>query len=191
MSSVFPLHLRRGSLATLASNCLSRKRHPRTHHREVNVEVTAPLARADRPFHFNYRTPPGIPPLFFHLTFITLSYDLSAMATTTNKPNEKALSSPRYSTTSLPNHTSVDTVSPGVARIEATTSHLTRANRVCIFLSVLLLAWAYSLDNTLRPAYQTMAVSGLNAHALLASVSVVRAVIGAAAQVRCLFRFLP
>jgi SIT family siderophore-iron:H+ symporter-like MFS transporter len=52
-----------------------------------------------------------------------------------------------------------------------------------MFFGVLLLAWAYGLDSTLRSAYQPIAVSALNAHALLASVSVVRAVIGAAAQV--------
>ena len=104
------------------------------------------------------------------------------MTTTIAGSDEKASPSPHYNT-SLPNCISVDTVSPGVARIEATVNHLTLANKVWIFFGVLLLAWAYGLDSTLRSAYQPMAVSALNAHALLASVSVARAVIGAAAQV--------
>ncbi|KAF2628569.1 siderochrome-iron transporter Sit1 [Macroventuria anomochaeta] len=96
--------------------------------------------------------------------------------------DEKAPPSPRYSTTSQPNRAPFDTVSPGVARIEATAEHITLANRVWIFFGVLLIAWAYGLDSTLRVAYQPIAVDALNAHSLLATVTVVRAVIGAAAQ---------
>ena len=107
----------------------------------------------------------------------------TTMATITAEPNEKAPASPRYSTSSQPNRVSTDTISPGVARIEATVEHLTNANRVCIFFGVLLLAWAYGLDNTLRGTYQPLAVNALNAQSLLATVTVIRAVVGAAAQV--------
>lgn len=73
--------------------------------------------------------------------------------------------------------------SPGVARIEATAEHLTNSNRVWIFFGLFLIAWAYGLDSTLRVAYQPIAQDALDAHSLLATVTVVRAVIGAAAQV--------
>jgi hypothetical protein len=90
---------------------------------------------------------------------------------------------PRFSTTSQPVRASFESVSPGVARIEATTEHLTTANRACILFGVLLAAWAYGLDSTLRTTFQPLAVDGLHAHSMLATVTVTRAVIGAAAQV--------
>ncbi|KAJ4370191.1 ferrioxamine B transporter [Didymella sp. IMI 355093] len=93
--------------------------------------------------------------------------------------DDKAL---RFSTTSQPVRTSFESVSPGVARIEATTEHLTTANRAFILFGVLLAAWAYGLDNTLRTTFQPLAVDGLHAHSMLATVTVTRAVIGAAAQ---------
>lgn len=96
------------------------------------------------------------------------------------EPDNKA---PRFSTTSQPVRASFDSVSPGVARIEATAEHLTTTNRVWILIGVLLAAWAYGLDSTLRTSFQPLAVDALNAHSMLATVTVVRAVIGAAAQV--------
>jgi len=44
--------------------------------------------------------------------------------------------------------------SPGVQRIEILSQHLTLADRVFIFLSVFLIAYAYGLDGTLRYVYQ-------------------------------------
>lgn len=105
------------------------------------------------------------------------------MASTIAEPNEKVPPSPRFSINSRTNRASIDSVSPGVARIEATVEHLTSANRAWILFGVLLIAWAYGLDGTLRVAYQAIAVDALEAHSLLATVTVVRAVIGAAAQV--------
>ena len=96
------------------------------------------------------------------------------------EPDDKA---PRFSTASHPDRASFDSVSPGVARIEATAEHLTTANRTCILFGVLIAAWAYGLDNTLRLTYQSLAVNALNANAQLATLTVVKAVIGAAAQV--------
>lgn len=97
--------------------------------------------------------------------------------------DEKASPSPPYGDSEQCGRASIDTISPGVARIEATVEHLTSTNRACIFFGVLIIAWAYGLDSTLRVAYQPIAVNALNAHSLLATVTVVRAVIGAAAQV--------
>lgn len=72
--------------------------------------------------------------------------------------------------------------SPGVARVEALSAVMTLADRVCIFLAVFLLAYAYSLDGTLRYAYQPVAAASFGVHSLQATVNVVRSVIAAAAQ---------
>ncbi|KAK2039218.1 major facilitator superfamily transporter [Colletotrichum somersetense] len=72
--------------------------------------------------------------------------------------------------------------SPGVVRIEALTSAITRTDRVFIFFGVFLVAYAYGLDGTLRYAYQPSATNSYATHSLLATVNVLRAVIAAAAQ---------
>lgn len=100
--------------------------------------------------------------------------------------DEKGPATPRYSFTSQFNRHSDEAVSPGVARIEAAAEHLTTANRACILFGVLLVAWAYGLDSTMRTSYQTLALNALDAQALLATVSVVRAVISSVTQVSIL-----
>ena len=77
----------------------------------------------------------------------------------------------------------IDTVSPAIERIEATLPHVTYANKLWVFFGIFLVSYAYGLDSILRYSYQPIAVSSLGDHSLLATVSVVRAVIGAAAQV--------
>jgi MFS transporter, SIT family, siderophore-iron:H+ symporter len=72
--------------------------------------------------------------------------------------------------------------SPGVQRIEAITVQLTLTHRICIFLSVFLVAYAYGLDGTVRYTYQTTATASYNNHSLLATINVLRSVIAAAAQ---------
>jgi hypothetical protein len=111
--------------------------------------------------------------LLYPLTVVTTMADIK----------EEVPASPHCSGYVQSDRMSLDTISPGVARIEATVEHLTSANRACIFFSVLLIAWAYGLDSVLRVAFQPIAVNALQAHSLLATVSVARAVIGAAAQV--------
>ncbi|KAF4122977.1 MFS transporter, SIT family, siderophore-iron:H+ symporter [Geosmithia morbida] len=85
-----------------------------------------------------------------------------------------------------PGATAADAVrnikSPGVQRIEAISSVITRADRVGIFFGVFLVAYAYGLDGTLRYSYQPTATSGMGQHSLTSTVAVMRAVIGAAAQ---------
>ncbi|PHH93101.1 hypothetical protein CDD83_953 [Cordyceps sp. RAO-2017] len=75
-----------------------------------------------------------------------------------------------------------DIKSPGVARVEALSAAITPVDRVCIFLSVFLVAYAYGLDGTLRYAYQPVATASFGAHSLQATVNVIRSVIAAAAQ---------
>jgi SIT family siderophore-iron:H+ symporter-like MFS transporter len=72
--------------------------------------------------------------------------------------------------------------SAGVRRVEALAAVLTTADRVVIFLSVFLVAFAYGLDGTLRWAYQPLATASFSQHSLLATVNVLRSVIAAAAQ---------
>lgn len=72
--------------------------------------------------------------------------------------------------------------SPGVARIEAIASQLTRTDRIFLFISVFLIAYAYGLDGTVRYTYQTTATNSYALHSLLATINVLRSVIAAAAQ---------
>jgi MFS transporter, SIT family, siderophore-iron:H+ symporter len=76
----------------------------------------------------------------------------------------------------------VDEKSPGVARVEAISSILTTKDRIALFLSIFLIAYAYGLDGTLRYTYQPYATASFEEHSLLATVNVLRAVIAAAAQ---------
>ncbi|KAL1631238.1 ferrioxamine B transporter [Neofusicoccum ribis] len=72
--------------------------------------------------------------------------------------------------------------SPGVKRIEAIAAHLTLFDRVFLFIGVFLIAYAYSLDGTVRYTYQTTATASFQHHSLLASINVVRSVIAAVGQ---------
>merc|ERR1712230_342449 len=72
--------------------------------------------------------------------------------------------------------------SPGVARIEAVSEVLTRTDRAFLFLGVFIIAYAYGLDGTLRYSYQPTATATMGSHSLLATITVLRSVIAAAAQ---------
>lgn len=72
--------------------------------------------------------------------------------------------------------------SPGVARMEAVTSVITRFDRIFIFFGIFIIAYAYGLDGTLRYTYQPHATASFASHSLLATINVLRAVIAAAAQ---------
>ena len=75
-----------------------------------------------------------------------------------------------------------DITSPGVKRIEAISTCMTRNDRIFIFISVFLIAYAYGLDGTVRYSFQTEATNSFVQHSLLATINVVRSVIAAAAQ---------
>lgn len=72
--------------------------------------------------------------------------------------------------------------SPGVQRIEAISASLTKFDRICLFLGVFLIAYAYGLDGTLRYSYQPTATSSYSNHSLLSTINTLRGVIAAAAQ---------
>lgn len=72
--------------------------------------------------------------------------------------------------------------SPGVVRIEAIASVITRTDRYFIFFGVFIISYAYGLDGTLRYSYQPYATASYASHSLLSTINVVRAVIAAAAQ---------
>ncbi|PGH16710.1 hypothetical protein AJ79_01583 [Helicocarpus griseus UAMH5409] len=72
--------------------------------------------------------------------------------------------------------------SPGVTRIEVISSYFTLPNRVLFFFGIFIVAYAYGLDGTIRITYQPNATASFGKHSLLATVGVLRGVIGAAAQ---------
>ncbi len=72
--------------------------------------------------------------------------------------------------------------SPGVARIEAINEVLTKTDRVFLFIGVFLIAYAYTLDGSVRYTFQTTATASMGHHSLLATINTLRAVIAAAAQ---------
>ncbi|OAX79923.1 hypothetical protein ACJ72_05755 [Emergomyces africanus] len=72
--------------------------------------------------------------------------------------------------------------SPGVKRVEVISRYFTLPDRILFFFGIFLLAYAYGLDGTIRYTYQPYAVASYGEHSLLATVNVLRGVIGAAAQ---------
>lgn len=70
----------------------------------------------------------------------------------------------------------------GVKRIEAITAQFRTVDRIILFLSILLVAFVYDLDGTVRYTYQPIATAGLGHHSLLATITVLRSIIAAAAQ---------
>ncbi|KAI5465015.1 major facilitator superfamily domain-containing protein [Mariannaea sp. PMI_226] len=72
--------------------------------------------------------------------------------------------------------------SPGVLRVEAISSVMTTMDRVFIFFGVFLLAYCYGLDGTVRYVYQPYATASFQNQSLVSTVSLLRAVIAAAAQ---------
>ncbi|KAF2473285.1 siderophore iron transporter 1 [Lindgomyces ingoldianus] len=76
--------------------------------------------------------------------------------------------------------------SPGVRRIEMISSEITNLDRVFLFIGVFILAFAYSLDGSLRViTYQPEATAAFGEHSYLAAINTVVAVVGAAAQPAC------
>ncbi|OAQ61767.1 siderochrome-iron transporter (Sit1) [Pochonia chlamydosporia 170] len=72
--------------------------------------------------------------------------------------------------------------SPGVRRMEAVAQHINLPGRVILFVGIFVVAYVYSLDISLRYAYQPTATDSFSTHSLLATISVLRSVIAAAAQ---------
>ena len=72
--------------------------------------------------------------------------------------------------------------SPGVKRMDAIAQHINLPGRVILFVGIFIVAYVYSLDISLRYAYQPTATDSFSTHSLLATISVLRSVIAAAAQ---------
>ncbi|KAJ4376058.1 ferrioxamine B transporter [Neocucurbitaria cava] len=70
----------------------------------------------------------------------------------------------------------------GAARVEVLYPHITLCNRICIFFSIFLVAFAYGLDSTLRYAYQPYVSAYSEEHDVLSTINVVTGVIAVAAQ---------
>ncbi|KAL5350871.1 ferrioxamine B transporter [Pseudogymnoascus australis] len=70
----------------------------------------------------------------------------------------------------------------GVKRIEAISAQFTGLDRIVLFCSIFLVAYAYGLDGTIRYTYQPLATASFSQHSLLATITVLRSIIAAAAQ---------
>ncbi|KAL3423962.1 major facilitator superfamily transporter [Phlyctema vagabunda] len=70
----------------------------------------------------------------------------------------------------------------GVQRIEAISAQFTGIDRIVLFCSIFLVAYAYGLDGTIRYTYQPVATAAFGHHSLLATITVLRSIIAAASQ---------
>lgn len=68
------------------------------------------------------------------------------------QPNEETASS--NAGASDPVDSAEESTSPGVARIQGITRHITLGDRVALFIGVFLIAYAYGLDGQIRNTYQ-------------------------------------
>lgn len=76
------------------------------------------------------------------------------------------------------------TANAGVHNAEIYSKYYTHPfRRFLIFFSLFLIAFAYGLDNSVRSTYQTLATSSYSKHSLLSTVTCIKAVISAAAQI--------
>ncbi|KAL2847484.1 major facilitator superfamily domain-containing protein [Aspergillus pseudoustus] len=73
-------------------------------------------------------------------------------------------------------------ISPGVKRIELINQQFGLWARVAMFSGIWLIAYVYGLDGTVRGTYQPRATADYGQHSLLSTITVLRAVIAAAAQ---------
>jgi MFS transporter, SIT family, siderophore-iron:H+ symporter len=114
---------------------------------------------------------------------------MSAAAESPTRASEAQTEKPVFTTpqtdndqTETPTRHLLGAKSPGVARIEAISSTLTKIDRLCLFIGVFLIAYAYGLDGTVRYPYQAEATSSYLLHSLLSTINTLRSVIAAAAQ---------
>ncbi|KAL2811705.1 major facilitator superfamily domain-containing protein [Aspergillus granulosus] len=73
-------------------------------------------------------------------------------------------------------------MSPGVKRIELMNQQFGLWARIAMFSGIWLIAYVYGLDGTVRYTYQPLATADYGQHSLLSTITVLRAVIAAAAQ---------
>ncbi|KAM0754821.1 MFS general substrate transporter [Meredithblackwellia eburnea MCA 4105] len=70
----------------------------------------------------------------------------------------------------------------GVQRVEAIANNIDTRIRIFLFVGVFLVAYAYSIDGTVRYTFQGYATASYAQHSLLATVNVVRSIVACAAQ---------
>ncbi|EDO15090.1 hypothetical protein Kpol_416p5 [Vanderwaltozyma polyspora DSM 70294] len=84
----------------------------------------------------------------------------------------------------ISSHSDAESDKFGVHNVEIYAKYYsTPVKRFLIFFSLFTIAYAYGLDNSVRGTYQTLATSSYNQHSLLSTVSCIKAVISAAAQI--------
>ncbi|RVX71343.1 hypothetical protein B0A52_04917 [Exophiala mesophila] len=74
------------------------------------------------------------------------------------------------------------TIAPGVARMEAIHAELRLHDRIILFASIFIVAYAYGLDYLTRNTYQAYATSSYSQHSLLSTINVIRGVVAASIQ---------
>ncbi|CAB4256969.1 similar to Saccharomyces cerevisiae YEL065W SIT1 Ferrioxamine B transporter, member of the ARN family of transporters that specifically recognize siderophore-iron chelates [Maudiozyma barnettii] len=106
--------------------------------------------------------------------------------------NEKMESKGSISTYSTSIHSGIDSSENEIPAIEKAGVHNAEIyckyyshpfKRVLIFFSLFLIAFAYGLDNSVRSTYQTLATSSYSQHSLLSTVTCIKKVVSAAAQI--------
>ena len=121
----------------------------------------------------------------------SLTMDTHPAATTTATivtipMEDSAVKSPpslRPSASSQRSKNSVQTVSRGVARVEAAEEYITTAGRAWILFGVFIFSWAISLDTLLIWPYTNHAANALDAQSQVFTVNVIRCVVAATVMV--------
>lgn len=80
--------------------------------------------------------------------------------------------------------------SPGVKRIEAISKHITFKDRVLLFITIFILAYAYTLDNTLRYTFQVCSFFAIGGTELEADLYARHMLLRATASTHCLLLLL-
>ncbi|KAJ1535791.1 Siderophore transporter [Nowakowskiella sp. JEL0078] len=73
-------------------------------------------------------------------------------------------------------------VSPGVEKAKLMFQSMTTWDRVLLFISVFIIAYAYGLDSLIRSTYQSYATSSYSAHSLLSTINILLGIISAVSQ---------
>jgi SIT family siderophore-iron:H+ symporter-like MFS transporter len=72
--------------------------------------------------------------------------------------------------------------SSGVARMTFISQHLTKADRLWLFLAIFIVGYAYGLESQVRSTYQPYATSSFNLHSYTSTINVLRSVVAVAVQ---------
>lgn len=81
-----------------------------------------------------------------------------------------------------PSSDSSPTAHSGIRHTAAISAHLSRAERIWLYLAIFLVGYTYGLDSQVRAAYQPYATSSLSLHSYHSTINVLRSVVAVASQ---------